>query len=147
MQSLLCGKWTKLLEFDLEWELKCIWRHLWVFNNNGGQCLAVIIMIMSICVSFCSLWIDSNCFSCQQNTSPTWFTCDTFPSGKYTSSPSCKSFAWLFSGSSSPPWLPSYSLSWYNIKSVKRHLLQCVSSICSMMYHSMIQTSTAKIGL
>lgn len=67
----------------------------------------------------CSSWIVSSCCWCRPSTSLTWCTCGTSPSGRSTSSPSSRSCAWRCSGSSSPPWRPSFSLSWWETR--ERH--------------------------
>lgn len=69
--------------------------------------------LMRVCDPVSSLWIVLSCFWCRRNISRTWFTCDMFPSGRSTSSPSSKSSAWLCCGSSSQLWLLLSSLSWW----------------------------------
>lgn len=88
--------------------------HMIFFPVEPQACISPCIrcVLFLISVVFCSLWIVLSCFWCRRNISLTWFTCDTFPSGRSTSSPSSRFSAWLCCGSSSPPWLPSYSLSW-----------------------------------
>lgn len=99
-----------LYQRDLEYPRNYACR--WAAVSPVHSCMRCILSCVFVTLYACSLWIVSSCSWCQQSISRTWSTCDMFPSGRSTSSPSSRSFAWLCSGSSSPLWLLLYSLSW-----------------------------------
>lgn len=65
-----------------------------------------------------------SCTSCQPSTSQISRSCGTSPFGACISSPWCRSSAWPSSGSSSPLWPPSSSLSWCELSTYSASLDQ-----------------------